>query len=83
MICGDYCLIFGAVVSDDQGNVLGLTGSALFGTPGFVGLNLPAGFHALTVTSSGSDYGELTGSVSLTLVALEVFNQTIRLHAQP
>lgn len=72
--------VTGAVITDMQENIIGITGTTLFGTPGFVSRTLPSGHHPLNVTSAD---GSLTGSHSVTLNTLEVLNETVILYPAP
>ncbi|MEH6345418.1 MAG: hypothetical protein V7785_10055 [Bermanella sp.] len=64
----------GAVIRDNDNNILGVTGSALFGTPGFVSINLIQGDQYFNI--SNSDNTSST-SVGLTFEPLEIKNFTI------
>ena len=64
----------GAVIRDSENNVLGVTGTSLFGTPGFVSINLISGYHDLNI--SNSDDSSST-SVGMTFEPLEIKNFTI------
>lgn len=64
----------GAIIRDSDNNILGVTGSALFGTAGFVSINLIQGYHDLNI--SNSDDSSST-SVGMTFEPLEIKNFTI------
>ena len=70
----------GAIVKDaTTDEILGISGTAHFGTQGFVTLNLKEGSHGLTISALGSPYGDLTGNAGFTLVPLEIKNVTVPL----
>lgn len=69
--------VAGAVVEVD-GQVVGVTGSGGFGTPGYLRVFLPRGDHAITARSE-----RLRGGESIITTALAVHNQDIVLDEDP
>lgn len=69
--------IIGATITDVNNDLVGVTGSHAFGTPGYANLTLTTGSHTFTITSSD---GMLTGSTTVSVTHLEVLNQSVTLH---
>ena len=66
--------INGAVITDMNQNVVGITGSYAFGTPGFANIIVTQDNPTFSITSAD---GLLTRSISVAFTSLHVTNQTV------
>lgn len=66
--------INGAVITDMNQNVVGITGSYAFGTPGFANIIVTQDNPTFSITSAD---GLLTRSISVAFTSLNVTNQTV------
>ena len=70
----------GATIRDENANVIGITGTSEFGTPGFVNLELPQGPHNLDIMSSDEQSFMF---LPLNLILLDVSNESVTLPPAP
>lgn len=69
--------ISGATITNTNNELVGVTGTHAFGTPGYVNLTLTTGSHNFTISSSD---GLLTNFITVNVTHLEVINQSVFLH---
>lgn len=70
----------GVVIKDQNDNILGITGSGVWGTKGYLKTYLKAGDYTLTAEDQVNN---LKGSESKTLTVLDVENVLIKISEQP